>query len=109
MKYLLHSSHATYNSTTKKWIFDLDRRISNPTVIRLAKATFTTPGDLSVHPAVIYMRSDALARMITRKHTVELRDDNHPNSSNVIATLTETHTRGRYRIIGGQNRWFLPP
>ena len=101
MKYLLHSSHATYNSTTKKWIFDLDRRISNPTVIRLAKATFTTPGDLSVHPAVIYMRSDALARMISKKHTVELRDLNHESNSNVIATLTETHARGRYRIIGG--------
>ena len=102
MKYLLHSSQATYDAASKRWIFDLDQRISNPTRLRLAKATFTTPGDMSVHPSVVYMRSDALARMITRKHTVELRADNHPNSSNVIAVLTETHTRGRYRILGGQ-------
>ena len=102
MKYLLHSSQATYDAASKRCIFDLDQRISNPTRLRLAKATFTTPGDMSVHPSVVYMRSDALARMITRKHTVELRADNHPNSSNVIAVLTETHTRGRYRILGGQ-------
>ena len=102
MKYLLHSSKATYDATTKKWIFDLDQRIHNPTQLRLAKATFTTAGDTSVNPSVVYMRSDALARMISKKHTVELQDANHPNNSNVIATLTETHTRGRYRIIGGQ-------
>ena len=102
MKYLLHSSKATYDATTKKWVFDLDQRIHNPTQLRLTKATFTTTGDTSVHPSVVYMRSDALARMITRKHTVELQADNHPNSSNVIAVLTETHARGRYRILGGQ-------
>ena len=102
MKFLLHSSQAAYDSASKKWIFNLDQRIHNPTQIRLAKATFTSTGDTSVHPSVVYMRSDALARMISIKHTGELRVDNHPNNSNVIATLTETHARGRYRIIGGQ-------
>ena len=33
---------------------------------------------------------------------MELRSVGHENASNVIATLTETHTRGRYRIVGGQ-------
>ena len=102
MKYLLHSSQATYNAVTKKWTFNLDQRISNPTSLRLVKATFSAPGDLAVHPEVVYMRSDALARMISHKHTVELQDNNHFNNSNVICTLTETHTRGRYRVLGGQ-------
>ena len=81
MKYLLHSSQATYNAVTKKWTFNLDQRISNPTSLRLVKATFSAPGDLAVHPEVVYMRSDALARMISHKHTVELQDNNHFNNS----------------------------
>ncbi len=101
-KYLLHSSLSTYDSTTCTWTFNLDRRISNPTSLRLAKAVYSTPGDTSPHPQVVYLRSNALARMIPRKHTLELRDSNHENSANVIAVLSETHTRGRYRILGGR-------
>ena len=41
-KYLLHSSLASYDAATKKWTFDLDRRISNPTSLRLAKAAYST-------------------------------------------------------------------
>ena len=100
-KYLLHSSLANYDAATKKWTFDLDRRISNPTSLRLAKAAYSTPGDTSPHPMVVYLRSDALARMIPQKHTLELRALNHENAANVIAVLSETHTRGRYRILGG--------
>ena len=101
-KYLLHSSLANYDAATKKWTFDLDRRISNPTALRLAKAAYSTPGDTSPHPMVVYLRSDALARMIPQKHTLELRALNHENAANVIAVLSETHTRGRYRILGGR-------
>jgi len=101
-KYLLHSSLANYDAATKKWTFNLDRRISNPTALRLAKAAYSTPGDTSPHPMVVYLRSDALARMIPQKHTLELRALNHENAANVIAVLSETHTRGRYRILGGR-------
>ena len=101
-KFLLHSSLANYDSVSKRWTFALEKRLSNPTRIRLRKATYSTPGDVSPHPQVVYLRSNALARMITRKHTMELRSVGHENASNVIATLTETHTRGRYRIVGGQ-------
>ena len=101
-KYLLHSSLSTYDATTKRWTFNLDRRISNPTSLRLAKAVYSTPGDTSPHPQVVYLRSDALARMIPRKHTLELREQNHESAANIIGVLSETHTRGRYRILGGR-------
>ena len=100
-KFLAHSSLASYDAVTKTWTFDLDKRISNPTSLRLAKATYSTPGDTSPHPQVVYLRSNALARMIPQKHTLELRAQNHENAANVIAVLSETHTRGRYRILGG--------
>ena len=100
-KYLLHSSLSSYDAASKKWTFNLDRRISTPTSLRLAKAAYSTPGDTSPHPQVVYLRSDALARMIPRKHTLELRALNHENAANIIAVLSETHTRGRYRILGG--------
>ena len=100
MKFLLHSSEATFDAASKKWFFNLDKRISNPTSIVLSKATFSCTTDTSPFPDVVYMRSDALHRMIRTKHTVELKTANHEDASNVIAVLTETHTRGRYRIVG---------
>ena len=100
-KFLLHSSLANYDATTKKWTFDLDKRISNPTSLRLAKAAYSTPGDTSPHPMVVYLRSDALARMIPLKHTLELRALNHENAANIIAVLSETHTRGTRPAMGG--------
>ena len=101
MRFLLHSSLSTYNSVTKKWVFSLDKRISNPTSVRVVKATYSTPGDTSPHPGVVYLRSDALASMIPQKHTLELRALNHENASNVVSVLSETHCRGRFRIHGG--------
>ena len=102
MKFLLHSSEATFEPVSKKWVFRLDKRISNPTQIVLSKATFTCTSDTAPFPDVVYMRSDALHRMISTKHTVELKTNNHEDASNVIAVLTETHTRGRYRIVGSR-------
>ena len=101
-KYLLHSSLANYDATSKTWKFELDRRISNPTSLRVAKITYSTPGDTSPHPQVVYLRSNALARMVTQKHTLELREKNHENGTNIFGVLSETHTRGRYRLLGGR-------
>ena len=97
MRYLLHHSDAVFDPTTKRWLYTLDRRISNPRSIAISKCVFTASTTTS-YPSVIYMRSDALHNMIKTKHTVELKADNHENSSNVIAVLQETHTTGRYSI-----------
>ena len=101
-KYLLHSDSATFDATSKKWFFNLEQRIHNPRVIRLAQASFTTAGDTSPHPAVVYLRSDAISRMCQRKHTVALKDAGHNNDTNILAVLTETHTRGRYSMNAGR-------
>jgi len=108
MKFLLHSSEATYESATKKFLYNLDERITNPTVIQISKACFTCTTDTSPYPDVVYMRSRAIHNMITTKHTVELKDDNHEGASDVLAVLTETHTRGRYRFIGSRT-FFVNP
>ena len=102
-KYLLHSDSATFDATSKKWFFNLEQRITNPRVIRLAQASFTTAGDTSPHPAVVYLRSDAISRMCQRKHTVSLKDAGHNNDTNILAVLTETHTRGRYSMNAGRS------
>ena len=61
MRFLLHSSLANYDAATRKWVFALDKRISNPVSLRVVKATYSTPGDTSPHPQTVYLRSDALA------------------------------------------------
>ena len=66
------------------------------------QATFTTAGDTDPHPTVVYLRSNVLSRLIKRKHTVSLRNVGHENPENVLAVLTETHTRGRYAMSRGR-------
>ena len=102
LKFLLHSSNATFDATAKKWFFHLDNRIANPRIIKLAAASFTTSGDTNPHPHVVYLRSDYLSRLIRRKHTVSLRTTGHENDTNILAVLTETHTRGRYSMDGSR-------
>ena len=95
MRFLLHDSEAVYNATDWKWYFNLDRRIENPTLIRVGKCSFTA-ATASTYPVVVYMRSNTLTELSTVKHTVELKSNNHHDNSNVIAVLHETHTQGRY-------------
>jgi len=95
MRFLLHDSQAVYSATDKKWYFTLDRRIENPTHVRIGKCSFTA-ATASTYPAVVYMRSNALFELSAIKHTVELKSVNHHDSSNVIAVLHETHQKGRY-------------
>ena len=98
VRFLLHNSDATYDAAAKTWYFHLDRRISNPTRLKLNKATFSPVSTLSPMPHVIYMHSRALSDMILEKHTVVLKGAAHENSTDVIAVLEETHTRGRYAL-----------
>ena len=99
MRYLLHHSDATFNATTKRFMFTLDRRMANPQSISVSKCVFTA-ATASSYPNVIYMRSDALHNLANIKHSVELKDADHENPTNVIAVMEETHTRGRYHMKG---------
>ena len=98
MKYLLHSCNATFNATTKRWIFTLDQHIMVPKVMTVDRAHFTCTTATSPFPDVVYMRSDAIARMMQRKHTVQLQSGNHIDDTNILAVMTETHARGRYAV-----------
>ncbi len=104
MKYLLHYSDATYNSTTKKWLFTLDRRISNPRSIRISACTFTA-STADCYPHVVYMRSDTLTQLCKIKHTIEVKGTDHENHSNVIAVLEQT-LPGKYALKDKEG--FLP-
>ena len=95
MRYLLHHTDATYDSTTKRWMYNIDRRVSNPTFLTVLTCTYTAAAAAS-YPSVVYMRSDAITAMCKTKHTVELKAVDHENNSNVVAVLQETHTLGRY-------------
>ncbi len=101
MKFLCHSDEATY--ANKIWKYVLDKRIQNPTEMVLRKACFSVPTNYSNPPHVVYLRSHAFDSMIRRKHVVELKNTNHMGSSNVLAVLSETHTRGRYRWVGSRS------
>ena len=96
MNYLLHSSNANYVAAQKKWEFKLDERIHRPVVLRLETAHFTCSSTQSPLPDVVYLRSDALSHLVTKKHTADLTASGHKNDTNIMAVLLETHKRGRY-------------
>ena len=63
MKFLLHSSEATYDTATKKFLYNLDERISNPTVIQISKACFTcTSKGLKLKS--VYSRRDKMSKRV---------------------------------------------
>ena len=96
MRYLVHSEDATFDSTDNKYYFNLDQRIANPTRIRVTQVSYTRPTS-TTYPEVVYLRSERLSRCTKNKHTVELKDSGHFDSSDVVSTLTESHTQGRYK------------
>ena len=104
MKYLLHYTDATYDSTRKVWVFTLDRRFSNPRSIRINSCTFTA-ATADSYPHVVYMRSRTLSALCKIKHTIEVKSSDHENHSNVLAVLEQT-LPGKYALknTGG----FLP-
>ena len=97
MRYLLHHEDATYDTATKTYWFNLDRRISNPTRIRVNKAAYTA-ATAGSYPQIVYIRSHALSEMARNKHTVELKGANHENPSNVLCALQEGAILGRYTL-----------
>mgnify|MGYP000014637585 FL=1 len=97
MRYLLHSGNSTYDSVTKKYTFSLDERIEDPTSFRITKASYVAATAAS-YPSVVYLRSDALSQLCSRKHTVELKSQNHRDGTNIIAVLEERHNKSRYSL-----------
>ena len=96
---LLHSGEATYNATTKKYIFNLEKRISRPKSMKIVKCNYSNSSG-STHPLVVYAESDNLTRLTKQKHTLKLKSNNHENQTSVLCTLQETHTIGRYDLQG---------
>jgi hypothetical protein len=97
MRYLLHSANATYDSTTKKYTYTLDRRIQDPKSIRLVKASYVAATNSS-YPAVVYLKSDGLSQLCSTKHTVELKNQCHEDGTNIFAVLEERHTAGKFSL-----------
>ena len=95
MRLLLHSEDASYDATTKKYRFQLDRRIDKPKQLRVAKA-FYSAATMTAYPLVVYLRSDNLHRLIKDKHTLRLKDDNHEQFENILSTMLEGDRDGRY-------------
>ena len=77
----------------------LDKNLSNASILRLKKATYTISTDQSVVPHVVYLRSKALHTLAREKHTLLLTATQHENSVDILGVLEETHTTGRYRLM----------
>ena len=98
LRYLLHSSKSTLGAD-HVYRFALDKKLGHKADRMVLKDfSFTATSNISPFPHVVYAHSDALTRIISKKHTVELQSVNHDRSSNVIGVLKETHTRGRYKL-----------
>ena len=75
----------------------LDRRLDKPEKVRIVKAHYTA-ATTSSYPLVVYLRSDALSSLIKSKHTLRLKNENHEQTENILATLSETHAIARYDL-----------
>ena len=93
MKFVFHSEDSQYDTDTKTWKFTMNERFHNPVELVLDNISFTPSG--TTRPNCIYVRSNALSRMIRTRHTVEVKS--YQQNSNIIAVLHETHD-GRYSM-----------
>ena len=105
MRYLIHSEDSTFDTETGKYVFNLDRRITDPRRIRLNSVAYIAP-TMVTYPQVVYLRSSKLSEAIKRKHTVELKNSNHENATDTLCVLHETHTPGRYNMDSKSKRSF---
>ena len=96
MRLLFHSGDATYDSTTKQYHFSLDRRIDHPKSIRIIKCIYRAATSTS-YPLSLYVRSDALHRIIKEKHTLRVKNQNHEQTENILCSLLEDDRIGFYK------------
>ena len=97
MRFLVHSENATYSADTKKFTVELDRRVANPSELSLVGASFSASTTDS-YPLVVYLRSDWGQALSKRKHTVELKCEQHEDSSNVLGVLRRDATHPSQHI-----------
>ena len=45
MRFLAHSEDATFDATTGRFYYNLDKRVSNPTSVRVVRASFLPASD----------------------------------------------------------------
>ena len=108
VRLLLHSADAQYDDTTKQYTFALDKRIHRPRTLSIRKCSYSNASG-ATHPLVVYLESNALSGLIPKKHTLRLKSTNHDHQTNVLATLQETHTVGRYNIANDQRVFRTDP
>ena len=83
LKYLLHSSKSTLGADNK-YRYNLDKKLGHDAkTMVLVTLSYSCHSGISPAPHVVYAHSDALSRIIHRKHTVELQDQSHDRSSNI--------------------------
>ena len=97
VRLLLHSGDATYDVSSRQYSFQLDKRIGRILRIKVQKAHYSNATS-SAHPLVVYLHSDSISELMNKKHTLKLKSQNHDHRTNIIATLSETHTVGRFDL-----------
>tara|TARA_B100000029_G_scaffold365500_1_gene358818 strand:- start:5637 stop:6926 length:1290 start_codon:yes stop_codon:yes gene_type:complete len=97
VRLLLHSGDATYDASKKTYTFDLDKSIGRVVRVKVQKAHYSNSTS-TAHPLMVYVHSDAICDLMNKKHTLQLKSENHDHRTNIIATLSETHTVGRYDL-----------
>ena len=97
VRFILADSNATLADGV--YTYSLDTRLTNASVLQLKKCSFqlTTSG---TPPVAIFLRSKAFHTLGGVKHTVELKSNNHQDSSDILAILEESHATGRYQLRG---------
>ena len=108
VRLLLNSDDATYNETTKRYTFSLNKRIHRPRTLQIRKCHYSNASG-ATHPLVVYLESNALSSIVPKKHTLRLRSANHDHQTTVLATLQETHTVGRYGLQNDQRIFETDP
>ena len=69
--------------------------MANPSELSLIGASFSA-STADSYPLVVYVRSDWGQALSKRKHTVELKCEQHEDSSNVLGVLRRDATDGKY-------------
>mgnify|MGYP006103106781 CR=1 FL=1 len=108
VRLLLNSADAIYNDTTKQYSFSLDKRLHRPRTLRIRKCSYSNASG-ATHPLVVYLESNALSGLIPKRHTLRLKSTNHNHQTNILATLQETHTVGRYDLQNDQRLFQTDP
>ena len=95
MRFILCDSKASL--TNGVYRYKLDTRLHNASMLQLKKCSFRLTTD-GVAPLVVYVRSNAIQKISSEKHTVELKVNNYQDGTDILAILEESHTTGRYHL-----------